>query len=423
MLQSTRFMRRRFAFVFPALCLFALTPSWALEPTRDSAWSPAGLDRVNSNGRSEQLELALKRYEKPHGIPVLLIHGLAQNDRIWDSPRERYSFAKTLHKRGFDVWIANLRGAGTSGYRSDQPAGPNHWTVDDYAAFDIPALIDRVSQQSGQKPFVIVHSLSAWAMEGYLAGLALDENRRFKGHPLRGRQNQAKIRGLVTIAGVYGVWWRKPLDEFIKNPIRTEAEFYGSNYELELLARIKPLYQWVPNLEKLPLNWMDEVLMLPVDRIPWVGPLLSGLYIHLQQEVIRTPLLSMFFYPRNTDPEMIRLHVRDGMEDLGPKLIEQLANAIKDKRTMTHYHGEPEAHSYSYGSVRRWGIQIPLLFVGGGRDRLAGVDQIYHDGYLATKAKDKSFIGVEDAGHIDILSGKNAEQQVVNPVIEWMLRR
>ncbi len=401
-----------------------LKASAELQPSRDSAWSNAGLGRKSAARGGELLELALKHYPQTSGVPVLLIHGLSQNDRIWDSPVASYNFAKFLHSQGFDVWIANLRGAGTTGYRSDQPVGAHHWTVDDYAAFDIPAIVDRVTAlRSGQKPFVIVHSLSAWALEGFFAGLSPDENGRFRANPARGRLNQAKLRGVITIAGIYNVWWRKPVDDFFKSPVRTETDFYGSNYELELLAKTKPLYDIVPKLHSLPLNWMDDILTLPLERVPLIGALLTGLYFRLQHEIIRTPLFSQFFYAKNTEPEMVRMHVQDGMEDLGPKLVEQLANAIKEKRTMSHYHGEPDPQTFSYASVRRWGVQIPLLFVGAGRDRLAGIDQIYKDGFQATKAADKQFLGVEEFGHLDVLNGKKSAPEVMLPIVEWLKRR
>jgi hypothetical protein len=53
---------------------------------------------------------------------------------------------------------------------------------------------------------------------------------------------------------------------------------------------------------------------------------------------------------------------------------------------------------------------------------LAGADQIYKDGYLATRAEDKTFLGVEEAGHLDILNGKNAAQEVMTPIAEWLKR-
>lgn len=400
-----------------------LQASTEVAPIRESALSPAGLGRRSATRGDEHLELALKHYPQPGAVPVILIHGMAQNDRMWDSRVPAYNFARFLHSQGFDVWIANLRGAGTEGFRSEQPAGAHHWTVDDYAAFDIPAIITRVTELAGQKPFIITHSMAAWALEGYFAGLAVDAQGRLKANPARGRQNQAKLRGAVTIAGVYNVWWRKPVADFFKNPIRNEADYYGSNYELELLAKVKPLYDLIPKMDKLPLNWIDDVLSLPLEKVPFIGMLLNGLYIRVQHHVVQTPFFNMFYYAKNADPEMVRMHVQDGMEDLGPRLVEQLGNAVKEKRTMTYYHGEPDPETYSYASVRRWGLQIPILFVGAGRDRLASVDQIYKDGFQATKASDKQFLGVEEFGHLDVVSGKKSASEVMVPIVEWLRKR
>jgi hypothetical protein len=266
------------------------------------------------------------------------------------------------------------------------------------------------------------HSLSAWAIEGYLAGLSLSELGELKADSRLAQEHRQQIRGVITVAGVYSLWWRKPLRDAARAPLRSAADFYGSNYELELLSGIDALYHVVPRMRSLPLNWIDDILSLPVQRIPWIGSRLEALYRGFQHRLARTPLFSMFYYPGNTSPEMIEHHVRDGMEDLGPRLLEQLANAIQMGKTTTHFHLTPPPQTYEYGSVRREELSLPLLFVGGGRDRLASIDQIYRDGYLEAQTRNKEFLGVEEAGHLDIVTGSRAREEVWMPVVDWLRR-
>jgi pimeloyl-ACP methyl ester carboxylesterase len=390
---------------------------WALITSTTAAWAavdPNFWDRDPANLASltiepvrataisyDGLKLALKHYPRPGAQPVLLIHGLSQ---------------------GFDVWIGNMRNAGTPGFRSETPDGPHHWTVEDYSINDIPSLIDRVRNDTGQAPFLIAHSLGAWALEGYLAGLKYDPSGRVVAQSRIGFSRQNRIRGLITIAGVYNLQWDHPLEEASRNPLLSADDFYHSNYELELLAAMKPLYRVVPNLPALPLSWINSILSLPVDRIPFIGDRLKSLYQNLQLNLISTPLLSMFYYFPNSDSEMVRQHAIDGLEDLGPHLVEQLANAVNDKRTTTYYHVDRPQDAYDYGTVRKH-LELPLLFVAGGRDRLASDLEIYQDGYVASEARDKQFLHAHDFGHLDILCGIHAPKEVMTPVAEWMHAR
>lgn len=412
------------AFLFVTFCSFTALADYSatVTPLRDSVRTRA------HSSKHPALKLAFKRYARSGAQPVLLIHGLAQNDRCWDNPLAEYSFAQFLFRQGFDVWIGNLRGAGTAGFRSETPSGPHHWTIDDYAIEDIPALIDRVREVTGQAPFIVGHSLAAWALEGYVAGLNYDSDQTVTSSHGIANTRSKKIRGIVTVAGVYNMRWPHSIHNFFENPIRSETDYYHSNYELELLSRVKPLYSWIYRLNEFPLGWIGSILYLRLDQIPIVGKTLALAYSKFQGEIISTPVLNMFYHAPNVNPEMVRLHVRDGLEDLGPRLIEQLANAIRTGRTNSYYHEiasegthELPTNIYDYSQVRRNLSEVPMLFIGGTRDRLASADQIYQDGFLATNASDKTFLPAE-AGHLDILTGKNALEQVMGPTAEWMKR-
>lgn len=397
-------------------------PPWTDDPAAQARadWRQSlSLEPVRESTRSlDGLELAYKRYARPGAQPLLLVHGLAQNDRGWDSRRAEYSMARFLHAQGFDVWIGNLRGAGTAGFRSGTPRGPHHWTVDDYAAHDLPALLEGVVQKTGQKPFFIGHSLAAWALEGALAGVRYDRDGVLKPSPALGARTLRLVRGAVTIAGVYSLWWPFALNQLHEKPVRCELDYYKSNYELEAMSRSDLLYNLVPRLAGLPLGWIGRVLNLPLDQIPLVGGWLKDAYEGFQNGVVQTPLLSMFYYPPNNDPDVVRLHADDGLEDLGPHLIEQLANAITSGETRSYYHRFPERTTYAYGQIRRQ-ITVPQLFIAGGRDRLAGAEMIYRDGYQATAGK-REYLLAEKFGHLDILNGRNAYAEVWTPLLKWL---
>ncbi len=318
------------------------------------------------------------------------------------------------------------RHSGTPGFRSDEPHGPHTWGIDHYAAEDLPALIETVRARTGQKPWVIGHSLAAWAIEGYLAGLTLlpSENGTARAIPDRALelQRMGSVRGVVTVSGVYNLWWRKSVFRAYSDPIRSVEDFYHSNYELELLAQSRWACAAVGEVPELPAQWISDGLNLPLERIPLVGSVLKRAYRSLWDEVASTPILNMLYYAPNCSRGLVQEHARDGMEDLAPHVVEQLANAIRDGKTSAYYHFSRPADIYDYASIRPR-VTLPVLFVAGGRDRMANAQMIYRDGFEATASPDKDYILFEKAGHMDVLNGIHAPEHVMAPVAEWMKRR
>lgn len=73
---------------------------------------------------------------------VLLLHGLSANRFAFHWPGR--SLAEFLAAEGLDAYVAELRGAGQS-----VPLLPS-WTFHDYLEQDVPALLDKVREVSGE---------------------------------------------------------------------------------------------------------------------------------------------------------------------------------------------------------------------------------------------------------------------------------
>lgn len=140
--------------------------------------------------------LVVHRY-RSHGrpqpsMPIILCHGFGYNALFWDL-EPSCSFAEYLARRGYDVWSVNLRGSGLSqkwvweldsaptllagsalrklshgkmaptGYATLNPRYAN-WNLDDHIAFDVPAVINLVRQQTGAQQVAWVgHSMGGIA--------------------------------------------------------------------------------------------------------------------------------------------------------------------------------------------------------------------------------------------------------------------
>lgn len=113
---------------------------------------------------------AVALYHRPtarqrYAEPVILCHGLGANRFNLDFPG--HSCAEFLREAGFDVWVAELRGASDA----TRPRGGASWryTFDDIVANDIPALIDAVRQATGRNEVLWAgHSMGGMVMYAYL---------------------------------------------------------------------------------------------------------------------------------------------------------------------------------------------------------------------------------------------------------------
>ncbi|RLM55118.1 triacylglycerol lipase 2-like isoform X1 [Panicum miliaceum] len=112
--------------------------------------------------------LSLKRI--PHAgnstedkTPVLLFHGLMVDGFCWVLSTPKQSLGFILADAGFDVWIANCRGTKSSRkHTSLTPEDPAFWDFswDELAAYDLPAVLQFVyNQTGGKKVHYVGHSL------------------------------------------------------------------------------------------------------------------------------------------------------------------------------------------------------------------------------------------------------------------------
>ncbi|MGD9818241.1 MAG: alpha/beta fold hydrolase [Desulfomonilaceae bacterium] len=117
--------------------------------------------------------IAIHRY-KPENIedpvPVILCHGLGSNRFVFDL-EEAPSLACYLKDAGYDVWLPELRGSGMSDAPGLFSSRSSHtWGFDDHLKFDLPRIIDFVTQQTGSKKIRwIGHSMGGMLVNAYIS--------------------------------------------------------------------------------------------------------------------------------------------------------------------------------------------------------------------------------------------------------------
>jgi len=93
--------------------------------------------------------IRVRATEKPAKGPVLLVHGAGVRAEIFRPPVER-TLVDDLVENGYDVWLLN--------WRASIDLDPVPWTLDDAAAYDHPAAVRHVVEQTGATSIkAIVH--------------------------------------------------------------------------------------------------------------------------------------------------------------------------------------------------------------------------------------------------------------------------
>lgn len=129
----------------------------------------------NCPDRSVQIAITrlgfYKDESKEKGKPVVLVHGSFTNRSFWFSPKGK-GLARALLEAGLDPWMLELRGHGDS----PENIKYNDNSIDDYAAYDIPAVVDFIQEQTVQKPVWIGHSMGGVVISTALAQGGINSN-------------------------------------------------------------------------------------------------------------------------------------------------------------------------------------------------------------------------------------------------------
>ncbi len=196
--------------------------------------------------------LVVHRYRGPRapqpGLPpVVLCHGLTYNANFWDLDPAA-SPARYLAEQGYDVWIADLRGSGYStkwvwkldqspelivgsairrlskgklaptGYATVDPKAAN-WTLDQHIAYDVPAIVGLVRQQTGAPEVVWVgHSMGGIVALCHLA-----------------RHGNPGIGRLITVGSQVTMPNGQLVMQFLRETIATRTEQLGGQLTGEAL--------------------------------------------------------------------------------------------------------------------------------------------------------------------------------------------
>ena len=325
-------------------------------------------DEVHFVVTEDGWRIALHRYRPGTGAsrprPVILCHGLAGNRFTFDFPG--FSLAGYLAERGFDCWVIDLRGAGWSSRHGPAGNGARDWNLDDFVRHDIPAAIAHITGATGADAVSWVgHSLGGTIIRPYMA------------------ENPGRVRSAVLLSSPSfahldeGLLWRAVRD-------------------LGFLARL---------VSVVPVSTANRIL----------SPLLY---------VAGVPLKRAVGWPEwenveNMTSERIGRVYHVGSSDVSRGMVFHAARCIRAHRFVS----ADGATDYSALSGR---VREPVLVIRGEADRIVpqgDVEWGFEQVGSPTKRMvtvGKSSGGRADYGHVDLLFGDRAPEEVYPLIAGWI---
>lgn len=310
-------------------------------------------------------KLALHRY-KPEQLsvekePVLLVHGFAANRFTWSLAGDR-SFATFLFERGYDVWIAELRGSGESDGSSAFTDRKPDYNFDTFLKVDLPALINYVRFSTQREHVTYVgHSLGAMLGYAYLGT----------------NPDGGGVKNLIALSGAAGMRDRNAAIDFlmkVKGMVMITPKIYG-----ELIAK--------GNANNI--GWTDTRF----DALMW------------NTEAINPRALSMFAY--------------NAVSNFPASLLEQVTDWVESGQFRS------ADKSLNYEDLLQQ-IDVPCYVGTGKLDAVAPprAAKMTFD-KIGVKDKELEIFGTAngyavDYGHIDLVTGDRVMTEVFPNIFTWL---
>jgi alpha-beta hydrolase superfamily lysophospholipase len=314
-----------------------------------------------------QLSLVRKRLPGVKArAAVLLLHGFAQNRYTWHL--DRRSFSAYLAARGYDVFNLELRGIG----RSRDLGAPAPLSFDEHIDEDLPAALSVIERLHSGPIFLMGHSLGGAVAYASAA------------------RERDRLRGVVTLSGVFR-WGR-------------------GTRSIHTLARVLRRFDSV--------HRRVGVRGLPI-RMDWLGRgIARGLRVFDSRFC---PLPAQGWAPGSVEQPILREWLTRAFDRTSGSVLAAMGRWAKT--------GLCDSHGRRDYAAEWATCKVPALILAADRDQLAHPFDDVKPAFDLSSATDRTYrcFGPASArhsyGHIDLLIGRHAPDEVWRTVADWLAKR
>lgn len=323
--------------------------------------------------------LGVRHYRPSHPdpakLPVVLCHGLGLNATFWTITE--HHLPEQLTQAGYEVFVYDCRSSGRSSPEKFarinetlrqtpfRERGECHWTTDDQAFYDIPAILEHVRKRTGKEQVNWVgHSLGGMLMFTFL-----------EFHPERHRI--ANFVGMGSTAVVF--------------PTKDSQQMARANVGLRALSKLISTSRI-----SRPMRFGRPPGLATIDR---------------------------FYYTRdNVERATVDRFYGYALEDPGPAALKQLMPYLGEGRFLSA-DGKTD---YSANLDR---ITTPTLFIAGEGDIMADLpSKRWTFDHLSSQDKTFMVFGRSSGyelnyGHCDLVWAKSAPQEIFPEIVRWLDQR
>jgi alpha-beta hydrolase superfamily lysophospholipase len=416
--------------------------------------------------------VAVKHRANRGGPPVIFLHGLAVNADLWNLPEVRgtdfhyRSLASLLHAVGYDIWLVNLRGHGAPRMYSAPAPEQDDWCLDHFILYDLPAVVDHVVGETGRRPFIIGASMGAMTLAGYLEGTRLvtqpSEGSSHQGirvalgspeptgecavpdpslprsldpsisdhiiaDPQLAADRQARLAGAVFVEFPAALRWPDSLYDgagrlrwraLLRDWWRNDGDV---NYPFELVAR----WGWLHALLRAAGQVRVNVLGHDAERGPWYKrwrlPLPLSTNIERAERLVLQAALSVagtFTGATHHRAEVMLSGHRYVLDHMKAGVLCQLAKCVRQGAFVSAL-GTPD-HVYSDHYEL---LNLPILVVQGGRDRIANAEVTRTAFFERVRSKDRQWLLYPEIAHGELEAAPIATERVYPAIVNWVTAR
>lgn len=325
-----------------------------------------------------------------------------------------------LYLQGFDPWFANYRGVGRGEYHSDDGIAQSN--LDLLGCLDMPAMVEKLTEVTGQKPIIGGHSTGGVAAYVYLLGAYMDTDEVIAGKNAvipyiphvkvsaqLAKERNAAVKGFIA------------LDPAMIPPLPGYLEFLYPIINLPINLPLDELMNEFLVKSEWDSTMISEVMAVLFNGISWLGDKYDPFqWLHFWETDNMEPEIMDYFLRYGTANFNLRIFAQYFDWGMHYVMREGFTNG-KENRLKSRAYDRTDGDGYLYYEDYMHQITTPTICFLSYYNGLVD-NNIVQKELMDSKTKhalDESYI-LYDVAHADLPAGRQAPAIMFPLLAEWL---